>query len=355
MREWVVRCSRCGHDQVLDWDVNVVRDYKDGKPAYVCAKCREPLRAEDITEGQWVSQRQGDIDVHGYHVSHMMMPISRPLEDLLVDEATMSQRNFYNLRLGKPWTPVGGSMTVALFRDRAFDSQHRRESGPEHPRSRYYFGADQGNNIHVVVARSNPGDDVLYVVYAEHIHHKPGQNPYDRLEAIIKAFDVDFCIIDGLPYRVSAHDSAKRFHGKVACASIGSHSYQYKWFGFTGDDAYRVVVDRTDLFDGLRDDVLDGKVQMYGRWEQRDNDIDEVIHHCANMKRDTREKKTSSGGTISMGVWRPTGSDHFAFALAFARLARIIDPSPGKFRVAAVGNKEEQRESKVWGWRFRYD
>jgi len=348
MREWVVTCSRCNADQVLDWEEHVV--IPDGKEPYLaCNSCRMKIRIDDIVNGQWVATNKSSF-THGYHVSHLMLPINRPLTTLVEEEKVMDQKTFYNLRLGRPWRPIGGSMPLSIFRDSAFNSGH----GMQAHRSDgyyYYLGADQGNEIHVVIGRVPHGTDRIEVVYAEHIAPGQSEDQFERLGAIARMFDIDFGICDANPNRQSIYNLAAELHGKLGAADIGSYNYPFKWHGFMGDSAYKVVCSRTDMLDGIRDDIANGKISFWGTWGNRPPILKDIVEHCGNLKRDTATRKLQSGGERVVGVWRKTGDDHFAFALALMRIAALVAPNKNAFDFAVVGEPiedENLKKSSVW-------
>jgi hypothetical protein len=335
-REWVVRCSRCNTDQTLDWEEHLVKP--DGESPYLaCTGCREKLRSDDIVSGHWEITNPGAL-AHGYHVSHLMLPYTRPVELLVQEEEVMDQKTFYNLRLGRPWKPIGGSMPLSMFRDNAFRSGHSMQTHRQDG-YRYYLGADQGNEIHVVVGRVPDGDDRLEIVYAEHIQPRTGEDQFERLGAIMRMFDIDFAVCDANPNRQSVYNLAQSLHGKLGAADIGAYTYPFKWYGFQGDSAYKLVCNRTDMLDGLRDDFSTGKISFWGTWDRRTPIIKQIIKHCGNLKRDTTSRKLQSGGETIVGVWRRVGEDHFAFSLSLLRLAAIIAPNKSKFDFAVVGEQ----------------
>lgn len=346
-REWVVRCNRCNHDQILDWEINL-HNGEDGI-YYVCSKCKEMLSVEAITNGSWVAQNEKS-DIHGYHVSHMMLPITRPPEKLYEESLVMDRKTFYNLRLGRPWRPVGGSMPPTLFKDNSFWHGHTKEEWRKDKNAKYFLGADQGNDAHVVVGKLVEGQ-TLEIIFAEHITPKSSGDQFERIGAIMRMFDISYGIIDANPNRVSAYKMCQEFQGKMSACDIGALNYPFKFHGFTGDTAYKVNANRTDLLDGLRDWVSSGKIQFWGRWENREPVIDQMITHCAALKRDTGKKKLQSGGEKVVGIWRKSGHDHFAFALSLLRLAAIIDPGSRSFRFTTIGRNVDdgrKRKSKVW-------
>jgi len=354
MRIWIVTCSRCNTDQELDWEDQLVNT---GDGVYLaCRGCRQELRSEDIVSGKWVVTNPKS-EVHGYHVSHLMLPYTRPLDTLYQESKVMDKKTFFNLRLGRPWRPTGGSMPMSLFRDHAFSTGHNHQSHREKG-YRYYMGADQGNEVHTMVGRVPIGGDRIEVVYAEHIKPSPGEDQFERLGAIARMFDIDFGLCDANPNRQSIYNLCKDFHGKLGAADIGAYTYPFKWSGFHGASAYKLTCSRTDMLDGIRDDLANERIQLWGSWDNRTQIIREIISQCGSLKRDTTKKKLQGGGETVVGVWRKTGADHFAFALALLRLAVIISPNSMNFDFVVVGDDMQQlidgdkgakiEKSKIW-------
>lgn len=349
-REWVVECEYCDREQVLDWEIHFA--LVEGTPMYLCEACKEKLSVESIVNGKWVAMNPESL-IHGYHVSHMMLPILRPPEKLFQESLVMDQKTFYNLRLGRPWRPIGGSMPPTLFRDNSFIRGHERMEWSDD--ERYFAGIDQANDAHIVIGRQTH-EGGLDIVYAEHIKPEGHGDHFDRLGMLLKLFNIRYGIIDANPNRVSAYKLCNEFHGKLSACDIGALNYPFRYHGFSGDSAYKVNVNRTDLLDGLRDMVSDGSLQIWGQWNNRLPVVDQMISHCGALKRDTAKRKLASGGEKIVGVWRKTGHDHFAFALGLLRLAAIIDPGASSFRATTIGSKErtsakkrvKMKKSTVW-------
>jgi hypothetical protein len=331
--EWMVRCVYCSLEQKLDWDSNVLFE-GDEEPVVVCSSCHNELPIDSIVNGRWVSQNP-DSDTHGYHITHLMLPITRPIARLVDEAKVMDQKTFHNLRLGRPWRPVGGSMSPQLIKDNCFLTGHAREDWPREE-GQYFLGADQGNEIYVVIGRLTKAED-LEVVYAEHMKPKIEGEHFDRLGALMRLFNIEYAVIDAQPNKVSAYKLCREFHGHMSAGDIGALDYPFKFYGFDGDSAYRMGINRTDLIDGLRDWMVSGKIQLWGTWNNRDPIIEGIIQHCSALKRDTTKRRVPGGGERVVGIWRKAGADHFAFALGLLRLAAVVNPRSSNFRFTYVG------------------
>ena len=82
----------------LKWDVNFMWD-ADVTPYYGCENCRGVLEPDVIINGEFVPMSPGR-DVHGYHITGMMLPISKPPAEMYKRSQSMGIKNFYNILLG---------------------------------------------------------------------------------------------------------------------------------------------------------------------------------------------------------------------------------------------------------------
>ena len=290
-------------------------------------------------------------DTHGYHVSHMMLPFTRPVDKLYEESKVMDVRTFYNLRLGRPWRPIGGSIPPQVFRDYSFQKGHQKEEWPRKGET-YFLGADQGNDAHIMIGRLTESGDVD-VVYAEHVQPSSTDDHFERIGALMRLYNVRYGIVDANPNRVSAYKLCEEFDGKLSACDIGGLDYPFRFHGFTGTSAYKVNANRTDMLDGLRDWLVEGRFQIWGSWDTREPIVDEIINHCDALKRDTTTRRVQGGGEKVVGVWRKAGKDHFAFAFSLLRLAAVINPGAHSFDFAVIGQGRDKRnikkrKSKVW-------
>jgi len=97
-RRWMVQCSHCNRWQDLQWERNV--DKERGK--FICCACAKELDDGDRQSGEWVATYPSRTDMHGYHVSQLMVPWITA-KDLVYLEKTKTKQYFYNMVLGVPY------------------------------------------------------------------------------------------------------------------------------------------------------------------------------------------------------------------------------------------------------------
>ena len=111
-RKWVITCTHCGYDQVLDYDKNIKLVNPDGIDTvgkvvlpgtyqYVCQKCGKLL--DRWYNGQWVAMTPGAGRTHGYKISQMNAVWLSP-DNLKTKEMTSPSKSyFYNYVIGEPY------------------------------------------------------------------------------------------------------------------------------------------------------------------------------------------------------------------------------------------------------------
>jgi hypothetical protein len=352
MRYWMVKCSHCNHFQSLIWDKNLMFD-AEGLPYYGCEKCRGVLNPDVILNGEFVPMKPSR-SVHGYQITGMMMPLSKTPAFMYNRFRSMTKRkNFYNLLLGETYESEGMSFDSETI----LSNVYRADEEPYPHRNRAagstYMGVDQKGDIHVVIAEMVPGSDnehpVLRIIHAEVIPRKQGEDSWRRLGKLMDWFKIRFCVHDALPNQHNAEEFRNTFRGKVglkfdSVAKQGLYTFNEK-------DG-RILLDRTQSFDGFLDDIQSGLWRFWGTRGNMSPVLKEMVAHCSNMKRDEEERKNKSGGTTTYGVWRRTGTDDFAHAWAYCRLAAIIRPAT-QLQVQLIGGQQEDEdieyeESKIW-------
>ena len=343
--EWMVTCPGCSQEQMLDWEKNFLPD----PPRYVCASCHNLLPDDTIINGKWVAMYPGR-DITGYHVSNMMMPISRPPKELYTELSSnrLSTKNFYNLRMGLAYSSATGSFTRELFRQKCFDVSYQREQDPG-AMGGYFMGVDQGNDVHVVVARRE--GKRCRIVHAEKILEKSDVKWSRKVINLIRRFHVEICVVDALPNTHDARDIVKEFANEGERVWLCHYSTQEEPLKTNKEDN-KVHVQKTEMFDALRTEIADGAWKLWGSFDSGDSIVDAIINHFTNLKRDERE---APNGKVS-GVWINTGPDHYAHGCCYARIAMLLSNS-GRYQIVDLSSPPEdanaesqERENlyKVW-------
>ena len=314
MKEWFVTCAYCNYEQPLDWDANV--ENNKSETWYKCAKCSNRLHAEDIREGRWLSTSENKSDISGYQINQMMCPWISPKK--LWDEfTTKSKKNFYNLRLGKPYTPSNASISKEIIDQRCFESRHKKEFYKEQGAT-YVLGCDQGNVLHVSIGKIVNNN--VQIVYLTTISFEDG---FIELFKLMNRFGIRKGILDALPNHHDAQKISNDLRGNqllVAYFSSVQKMYEQK--------ENKVYINKTDAYDYVLQNIIDGKLQF----PVSDNmlDVDMAVSHMCNMRRDIEIQHSKHGGISNFHVWKSVGPDHYADAILYMLMAAdMISSSSG--------------------------
>lgn len=328
-KKWIIKCPRCSHEFDLSWEDNVV--HKSGDTWYACSKCDKSLDIDTVQSGVWVSTGSSSSRISGYSVNQMMCSYIPP-DRLWNMSKTMKQKNFYNLRLGVPYTPTIGNISSGTIYEKCFDSGHSKLLSGDG----CVLGCDQGNDLFVTIAKVE--GDVRKIVWVERIDMSEG---FDKLEELIVKYGVRRAVIDALPNHHNSLTLAKRYPGRVSVAYYSSGiGNLYKEDRSGG----KVHIRKHDSFDYLKESISGGKIQFYGEGHRVESEVRTAIRHLSNMRRDEVSRRTRSGGEHTLVQWVATGPDHYADSVNYLNIA--ADMIGGvSFRVVQLG--EVSRDDEV--------
>lgn len=331
---WFVRCSHCGTRQKLDWEINFT---EIPEPRYICYRCQRDIEVDAIVNGEWVDEFPGR-DIHGYHVSHMMMPITRPPSKLSLDLSSnrLSKRNFYNLKLGLAYSGAAGKFSRDLLANHLFAERYQSEIIPLTDHGRYYIGADQGNDLHIVVVKRVGKMNII--VRVEKIKYESDVDGFTRLIQLIRLYRARFTVLDAMPNTHSARTVWMTFRDEDRVAMC-HYTSGVESFITRNRQEGRVLVGKTEAFDGLQSEIARGDWRCYGPYEGRDDNVEMMLAHLCNLRRD--EKQDASG--VLRGFWIATGADHYGHALSYARVASMIAESNSGLVVTSLEDAPGQQ------------
>jgi len=348
-RYWMVKCPHCNHFQSMKWNANFMLD-ADEKPYYGCEKCRGVLPAENIINGEFVAMYPSR-NVHGYHITGMMMPISKPPAFMYARYLTVKRKNFYNLFLGETYETGGITFDAKTIINSVYPEGEESYTHKKDSAGGTYMGVDQKGDLHVVIAQPIVSEDtkqpVMRLIHAEVIERRIGTDSWRRLAKLMEWYNVRFCVHDALPNEHNAQEFREAFKGRVGLKFDSVEKAKL----FTFDESSgKILLSRTQSFDGFLDDIKSGLWRFWGSKAHIDNVLSTIIAHCGNLKRDEEERRNRSGGVDLVGVWRKTGPDDFAHAWAYCRLAYLVKPST-RLQVTLIGSVTDQEED---GYRTVY-
>lgn len=215
-RFWT-HCSGCGTDQLLDdhfpncirlRDHDGAADYR-----YVCHSCDKVI--PDPQAGEWRAE-EPDAGFQSIHFPQLLSPTISPREIIESYHNADDMKNFYNRKLGKPYTdPSQVPVTLEILNECARIGQ---EMGVvwETRGSGYFMGLDQGGLFNVAIVAKRLPSGHMAVVHVEEIY---ADDPFERCSDLMKLFNVAVCVVESLPNYNDAKRFAGRHIGKVFLAS----------------------------------------------------------------------------------------------------------------------------------------
>lgn len=242
-REWLVRCSYCGKEQVIDWDENVIdkNHDKSGLQVYtpdvhrVCSQCHEDLQPVDVVGGKFVAVKPALSNIcHGYHISKLCN--AKPnLNQMWLDSMNpMKEQEFRCSDLGIPFEPKGSKLTddvLELARNSSKHVLHLQSSEPT------FMGADVGRVLHVTIGVPTP-DQKIKILWA-------GETPdWSGLDQIMRRFNVRFGVIDAQPGGLEQKDFCIAHPGRCQAAYYPTYLEKEKEV-FKDRDEIIIHVNRT--------------------------------------------------------------------------------------------------------------
>lgn len=305
---WIVKCPYCSFEQDLDWNLNVANE--GGKTWYKCTRCGNKLHEEDIREGRWIVTGDSNSAISGYQINQMMCTYIDPSK-LWVQYKTLTTKNFYNFRLGLPYAASSGGVSRDVLMERCFQSAHSKEVEND-GESVYVLGADQGNTIHVSVAKIE--GNTAKIVFLEEIPFDAG---FKRLEDIIRKFKIKYAVIDALPNHHSSRQLAESLKGVAYTAYFTALDKLYA----SNDQTLKININKTDAYDHLLYKISSYELQFYGFASNIDVALNKAMSHISNMRRDIEQQNTRAGGVKTFHVWKGVGADHYADAIVYMLIA----------------------------------
>lgn len=338
MRQWLVKCPKCGTEQPMDWEVNLRIVGPQNNPVkvfYGCAACNSEITVQHMQTGRWVAQHpELSKDLVGFHVHQLLTTPADQLYKIFRDPQT-KLIEFYRKRLGKPYEVGGGSIERDDFLATCFDAPYVPELEND-GKSTYYMGADQGNELQVLVAKVEPHTRRPKLVHVERI---PIQKGFDRLAQLMDIFRVRKAVLDANPNRHDAIKMVKRFPGRILIADY-SENQKEAWRTSKGmaemkNVTTNVTINRTTGFDALMDSIKQGHWQMFGEPPNLDPEVELVIDQVTALKRDVETRRTA-GGETQVNVWRKLRADHFAHSWLYLKTAWEAEKGRN-VKVAVIG------------------
>ena len=304
-RHWTLRCPGCGEwtapDKAfptkLGQDVRIILPRPDGSYYLACPKCEAAL---DLAAGEWVADFPNR-ETHGYRISQLHSSKVDPGEILEEFRTTRYPARFYNLKIGIPWADLERRLDLASVLALCGD-----EPLLDHSDEPCSMGVDTGKALHVVILRdADPGGTRQRLV------HLGEYREFSDLDALMKRFHVDLCVIDALPETHPTREFARRHHGAVYMAFFQDQQRgEPRWESST----HTLHVHRTDALDASRAAVRERQVVL----PRRQPLVEEFAEQLTSDAKVLDEDEETG---IKKFRYIRTGTNHYSLAFTYAWLA----------------------------------
>lgn len=328
---YLFKCPSCNkHTELTFPECLVITAEDDMDPGIrnTYLKCREcgaklehQAKQEWLANGEWVPTYTNRLD-KGYHISQLYSTTVRPYE--LAISYIRSQRNpsdeqeFFNSKLGVPHIVSGAKVTDAMLS--SCTGSHKKCEAAA-PGNLVTMGVDVGGWLHYEIDQwhvGKVGADIHTSTVAKVLKEGKVRN-FEELDELMRAFKINFCVIDANPERRKAIEFAQRFYGRVRLCFYGN-AVNGKEIHLHDESQHTLTVDRTAWLD-----------LALGRFKLNTIvlPIDTSIEYKDHIKSPVRiYKKDATGNPVGVYV---TGSieDHFAHARNYSEMALELAASNG--------------------------
>ena len=342
-RYWNLICKKCGTYNICErqWP-DIVRRVDEVTAYLICRKCASKL---DTQFGTWVAEAPKVQRIRGYHLCGLYSVYADLPGWLDSYHGGRKREEFMRSKLGLPWVSADQRVTEDVVL-RCVDGH---EMGPAIPHS--FMGVDQkGDLLHIVIRARHKITKRPTILYIGTV------TKFADLDALIRIYDVDMCVIDGLPNQHSARDFSMRFPGRVhLCYYNDSQKGAYRWTEprafdeSTAPSDYQVIVNRTEALDDCIEEITHREITLPKINDDVTNAF--VRHHC-NI---ARINEIDDDGGVKAAVWKRLGEDHFCHANSYSAIAQSkYDSGPVQAVVVNPPTMSRIQYSRKYESRSRY-
>jgi hypothetical protein len=320
-RHWTLKCPHCGAWTALDQEfpkklgqeVRIILPRKDGTGYYrACPKCQGEL---DLDQGEWIADYPGR-PIHGYRISQLFSSKVDPGEILQEYRLTRYPDRFYQLKIGIPWADLERRLDVGTVLSRCSDSVMLDAAEPR--TWGHAMGIDTGLALHVVILKPEYAKDQLETYKAHRLVHLAVCHEFSELDGLMKRFNIQRCVIDGLPETHATREFAKRFRGQVFLNFfVEGQRGAIHW----DRDTLTVNVNRTEALDASRAAVREKKLIL----PRQTPIVEEFARHMAADAKVLDEDEETGAKKYR---YIKTGTDHFSLAFTYAWMAAERERGP---------------------------
>lgn len=327
---WMQKCPACGHQQILDWFKNIVRQVSESayelrdkvwKPEskadvqVLCSKCEKPMHR--LSAGEWVPEHP-EREISGYTQSQLFTA-QRDIRDMWADWLLAATKPglrqvFYNSVLGLPYSEEGSRITDLLLRSCSKPGYFM----PLNCKEGCIMGVDVGGVFHVHISEIKNG-----VRWKRFIGTVP---TWDEVGKLIKDYNVMIAVIDNAPETHAAKEFRDKHRGVVYLCEYPpnplstdmSIDYVDSW----------IKIDKHQSLDDSLSAYLDGKVALPADYASIDKG-----NFVLQMKQPVRLYQEFGKGKIIKAIWDERGKpdhhrhadnyEYIAFNIMFKNAPRV--------------------------------
>ena len=330
---------------------------------YACPLCNG--RIDEPQKGQWIPENP-TARIISAHFSQFLSPTISPREMIESYHNAKDVKNFYNRKLGKPYTdPSQVPVTLAVLEDcERFGMKAGLTWKTESRQS--FMGVDNMGGFSCAYIAERMEDGRMATVHVEAIY---GLNPWARLDELMEQYRVAVCVCEQLPNYDSAKQFSSRHSGRVFLVSSYTNieDDMIRW----GDanlskadrktaeeyrDRYTVSVDQYKLMSWALSrltkhmtlfpsaDALQQDIDMDGRMQRRPILRDMVWLHFTKTALVTEQSETEH--KIRRRVQKVGIDPHFAFAYMLCCAAWCRAYGTASFLMPDYGKSDARKQAE---------
>lgn len=204
-------CPCCGEHQILDehFPTCITFDHDSNDYRYTCVYCNGWI--DDSQRGEWRAKFPEALAT-SVHFPQLLSPTISPREIIEAYYNAEDMKNFYNRKLGKPYTdpsqvPINLEMLNACAEEGARLGVVWKDRGKG-----MFMAIDQMGAFNVVLIAERLDSGHMPIVHAEEIY---ADDPFARCDELMEQYGISVCVLEQLPNFNDAHRFAKRHDGRV--------------------------------------------------------------------------------------------------------------------------------------------
>lgn len=330
---------------------------------YSCPLCNG--RIDNPQDGEWIADNP-TARIISVHFSQFLSPTISPREIIESYHNAKDLKNFYNRKLGKPYTdPSQVPVTLAVLEDCERLGMKAGLTWKETSRQSFMGVDNMGGFSCAYIAERMP-DGRMATIHVEAIY---GLNPWARLDELMEQYKVAVCCCEQLPNYDSAKQFSARHSGRVFLVSSYTNieDDMIRWGDSTLSkadrktaeefrDRYTVSVDQYKLMSWALSrftrqmtlfpsaDALQQEVDMEGRMQRRPILRDMVWLHFTKTALVTEQSEQEH--KIKRRVQKVGIDPHFSFAYMLCCAAWCRAYGTASFMMPDFGKSEERLKAE---------